>query len=91
MPDEVESFTERVNRLRPLRENQPDYCSHCQYETSDLRNYSRPYGGNVGAHWLCVFCRSTMSASRLGAGGDPDPVVQDVAAMLNVLLDLTGE
>lgn len=81
-----ETFAEKVERLRPDRENQPSECSHCGYETDKLTNYSRHYGGNVGAHWLCQFCQYTQSASALGAGGRPDPTVRDVAVMLNVLL-----
>ncbi len=78
-----ETFTERVERLRPERETQPADCSHCQFETPDLTNHSRDYGGNVGAHWLCELCACTQSASRLGAGGRAESIVQDVAAMLN--------
>jgi hypothetical protein len=81
----AETFEEEVERRRPERENQPDSCSHCGTETTELTNYSRHYGGNVGGHWLCVFCRNTHSASRLGAGGNADPVVVDVACMLHVL------
>ena len=69
-------------------ENQPEECSHCGTETTALRNYSRHYGGNVGGHWLCVFCETTVSASRLGAGGQKDQTVADIAAMLNVLARL---
>jgi hypothetical protein len=82
-----ESFADKVERLRPERENQPEECSHCGFATPDLTNYSRPYGGNVGGHWLCRFCQRTQSASALGAGGHPDRVTQDVAVMLNVFLD----
>lgn len=81
----TESFEEMVERLRPERENQPEECSHCVYQTPNLTNYSRSYGGNVGGHWLCRFCEVTQSASRLGAGGRKDDVVADIAAMLNVL------
>jgi hypothetical protein len=82
-----ETFAEQVERLRPERENQPDECSHCDTETTELTNYSRTYGGNVGAHWLCKFCEVTHSANALGAGGydHVDNTVHDVAAMLNVL------
>lgn len=79
-----ETFAERVERLAPERETNPGECSHCDTETTDLVNYSRAYGGNVGGHWLCRFCKHTLSASRLGAGGRPDATVRDVAAMLNV-------
>ena len=84
----AEDFAERVERLRPERENNPGRCSHCGFETTDLVNRSRHYGGNVGGHWLCRFCKHTASASRLGAGGRPDETVQDVASMFNVLLSL---
>lgn len=80
-----ESFPERVARLAPARETQPACCSHCGTATAALENYSRTYGGNVGAHWLCIFCRVTRSAATLGAGGRPDDTVADLAAMLHVL------
>jgi hypothetical protein len=83
-----ESFADEVERRRPERENNPGYCSHCGTETEALTNYSRAYGGNVGGHWLCAFCDHTISASRLGAGGRADDTVRDIAAMLNVLVDL---
>lgn len=81
----TETFEQEVERRREERETQPDECSHCNYATSDLTNYSRHYGGNVGAHWLCRFCQATISASALGAGGRANDTVRDVAAMLNVL------
>ena len=84
MSDE-ETFEEKVERLRPERENQPDECSHCGTETKKLVNYSRTYGHNVGGHWLCRFCEVTYSANALGAGGRLDETVRDVAAMINVL------
>jgi hypothetical protein len=80
-----ETWAEKVERTRPERETQPVECSHCTYKTTALTNYSKDYGGNIGAHWLCQFCEYTRSASALGAGGRPDQTVQDVAAMLNVL------
>jgi hypothetical protein len=86
-----ETFEEKVKRLRPERENQPDECSHCGAATPDLINCSRHYGGNVGGHWLCRFCEHTWSASRLGAGGNSDETVRDIAAMFNVLVDLLRE
>lgn len=82
---EGESFDEFVERLKPERETQPDGCSHCGTEGVPLTNYSRHYGGNVGAHWLCDLCETTLSASRLGAGGSPDPVIKDIAQMLHVM------
>jgi hypothetical protein len=85
MSDTGETFAEKVERLRPERENQPEECSHCGSATAGLTNDSRSYGGNVGGHWLCEFCEVTRSASRLGAGLEADDVVRDVAAMLNVL------
>jgi hypothetical protein len=81
-----ETFAEEVERRRPERETRPERCSHCGFETAELTNYSRHYGGNVGGHWLCVFCEHTQSASRLGAGGRPDGIVQDVASMLHILV-----
>lgn len=80
-----ETFAEEVERRREERDTKPESCSHCSWVTPDLENYSKPYGGNVGAHWLCVFCRHTQSASALGAGGRANEVVRDMAAMLNVL------
>jgi len=82
-----ETFEEKVERLRPERETQPEECSHCGYATAELTNYSRHYGFNVGGHWLCRFCENTRSASRLGAGGPPDETVRDIAGMFNVLLN----
>lgn len=82
---EPESFEDRVARLRPERAIRPRECSHCFTETTNLVNHSRDYGGNVGAHWLCPFCEDTISASRLGAGLQPDDTVRDVAHMLNLL------
>lgn len=87
MSGERETFTEELERRRPERETKPDECSHCHFETTALTNYSRTYGANVGAHWLCRFCENTLSASALGAGSRPDGTVQDVAAMFNVLID----
>lgn len=85
-----ETFEEHVERFRKDRETKPYGCSHCGFETEDLVNYSRHYGGNVGGHWLCVFCRVTRSASRLGAGSQSSDDVADVAVMLNVLLREIG-
>ena len=84
----TETFVEEVERRRPERETQPESCSHCGFETTELTNYSRTYGGNVGGHWLCVFCERTLSASRLGAGGHPDETVRDVASMLHILVQI---
>jgi transposase-like protein len=80
-------FTEFAERHRAERETKPEGCSHCGHETVELTNYSRNYGGNVGAHWLCKLCEVTHSASRLGAGGDSDDTVIDVARMLHVFMD----
>ena len=84
---DTETFQEKVERLREERETHPGECSHCGYETLDLVNFSRDYGGNVGAHWLCELCSHTWSANRLGAGGERDETVRDVAAMLNIVLE----
>ncbi len=81
-----ETFAEEVERRRPERETKPESCSHCGTETTELTNYSREYGRNVGGHWLCMFCQYTQSASRLGAGGRPDGTVQDIASMLHILI-----
>lgn len=86
-----ETFAEEVERRRPERETKPESCTHCSCETTELTNYSRHYGGNVGAHWLCVFCEHTQSASRLGAGLHPNDTVQDIASMLHILLDKLTE
>jgi thiol-disulfide isomerase/thioredoxin len=91
MSDKTETFSAMAERLRPERENQPEECSHCDAATPHLTNYSRPYGGNVGGHWLCRFCEVTRSASRLGAGLLPDNTVRDIAGMLNVLAALVGD
>lgn len=83
-----ETFEEEVERKRPERYNQPEECSFCGSETTELKNYSRNYGGNVGGHWLCRFCEVTRSASAQGAGlrwQEWHYVVQDVASMLNIL------
>lgn len=80
-----ESFEEFSERHREERETQPPECSHCHFEITELVNYSKHYGGNVGAHWLCVYCRNTVSASALGAGNSKDQTVADMAAMMNAL------
>ena len=85
LEEEMEDFTAKVERFQQERETNPGRCSHCQFETTELKNYSRHYGGNVGAHWLCVYCEGTLSASRLGAGLQKDSAIADVAAMLNLL------
>lgn len=85
----IEPFEDFVERHRVDRETKPTSCSHCQFETTELENHSRSYGGNVGGHWLCIFCRQTISASRVGAAGvaKRDQTVADVAAMFNVLVE----
>lgn len=80
-----ETFESFVKRFQKERETKPNECSHCLAETDDLVNHSRSYGGNVGAHWLCPYCRITISASVLGAGGNKDQTVADVAAIFNLL------
>jgi hypothetical protein len=85
-----ETFAEEVERRRSERENEPEECSHCGVEGAPLKNYSRDYGGNVGGHWLCGFCDHTRSAHSQGAGGYPEEVTRDVAAMLNVLAAALG-
>lgn len=87
MMQDNETFAERVERLRPERENQPEACDHCGFETKALTNYSRDWGGYVGGHWLCELCRHTLSASRQGSGGPRDETVRDVAMMLNLLAE----
>jgi hypothetical protein len=87
----TETFAEKVERLRPERETEPEGCSHCRSEGRALTNYSRPYGGNVGGHWLCALCAVTQSASRLGAGLARSDDVADVAAMLWLVLDLVAK
>lgn len=81
-----ETYEQFVERHRHDRETKPNGCSHCGNEDVPLKNYSRSYGGFVGAHWLCVLCEATMSAAREGAGGDADPVVADIARMLHVVM-----
>lgn len=82
-------FAAFVELYRTERETEPPGCFHCGTEGVPLTNYSRTYGGNVGAHWLCRFCEVTQSASRQGAGGSPDQTVADVAAMLHRFLSDT--
>ena len=83
-----ENWQEYVDSLEEKRNTQPSECRHCSTETTELTNYSRPYGAYVGPHWLCHFCDRTNSAAMQGAGSQPDRITQDVAAMLNHLVKL---
>lgn len=84
MTVERETFAEEVERRREERETNPEACTHCGHETQELTNYSRTYGGNVGAHWLCKYCEVTHSASAQGAGlwHSVDSTVQDVVRLM---------
>ena len=67
----VETFAEEVERRRPERENQPEECSHCGYETGTLANTPGPRrerGRALAGRFRDVV---TRSASRLRAGGQP--------------------